>query len=293
MLSRGRLAHLPLGGKIVFILVSIFVGVLLTAIFSVVALLLGGSSLDSLMNQGFNSVEQAKAMQLISSICMLGMPGVLSYHLLTEETEKRAFLIPMGFVAMSIAIIFLPISEWLGLLNQHLHLPEFLSGLEDWIYSSEKNAEQLVKQFLSMDSVGDLIFNLILIAFVPAICEEYLFRGALQSIFTNRYGAHVAIFMTAVIFSAFHMQFLGFLPRFALGVLLGYLYYWSGSLVYPILMHVTNNGFVVLLVYFMGNDLLEDSDQMITEGLPVASVLISAVVTGLALFSFQKLSEKA
>jgi membrane protease YdiL (CAAX protease family) len=101
-----------------------------------------------------------------------------------------------------------------------------------------------------MNHLGDLLLNLLVIAIVPAIGEELLFRGYLQQSFSNWLSnPHVAIIVTAVLFSAIHLHFQAFLPRFILGVLLGYLFYWSGSLWLPILAHFANNAQAVIISY--------------------------------------------
>ena len=95
-----------------------------------------------------------------------------------------------------------------------------------------------------------------MVAMIPAIGEELLFRGVLQKQLIKGLGnAHVAIILTAVIFSAFHLQFLGFFSRALLGMLFGYLYYWSKNMWYPILTHFTNNGLALLLAIIYGVDM--------------------------------------
>ena len=103
---------------------------------------------------------------------------------------------------------------------------------------------------LTVDTFGGLLFNLLVIALIPAVGEELTFRGVLQQSLTRGLkNPHVAIFLSAAIFSFIHFQFLGFLPRMFLGILLGYMFYVSGSLWTSILMHFVNNGAAVVLYY--------------------------------------------
>jgi len=89
-----------------------------------------------------------------------------------------------------------------------------------------------------------------MIAIIPAIGEELFFRGVMQRIFSDWFkNMHVAIFFTAFLFAAIHMQFYGMLPRMMLGVLFGYLYYWTGSLWVPVFAHFLNNGAAVIVSY--------------------------------------------
>ena len=120
----------------------------------------------------------------------------------------------------------------------------------DWLLSSDGKSEAIVEAFLKMSTYWDLLFTLLVVAVVPAIGEELLFRGYLQQSFSKWLSnPHVAIIVTAVLFSAIHLHFQGFFPRFILGVLLGYLFYWSGSLWLPILAHFTNNAQAVIFSY--------------------------------------------
>jgi membrane protease YdiL (CAAX protease family) len=101
------------------------------------------------------------------------------------------------------------------------------------------------------------------IALIPAIGEELLFRGVIQgSIFKNT-NIHVAVLLTSIIFSAFHLQFYGFLPRMVLGILLGYSLAWSGSLWLPVLIHFINNGAAVVFAWFSGLDQLPFNQDLI------------------------------
>jgi membrane protease YdiL (CAAX protease family) len=142
--------------------------------------------------------------------------------------------------------------------NASLSLPEVFSGLEAWMRSTEAEAEEMIKAFMVMDSPFDLAFNLLLIAVLPAISEELFFRGFMQSVFHKLMrNVHLAVWVTAILFSAFHMQFLGFVPRMILGAVLGYAAVYSGSLLVPMLGHFINNGLAVMMTYYYGPEMLE------------------------------------
>ncbi|MEL7006274.1 MAG: CPBP family intramembrane glutamic endopeptidase, partial [Bacteroidota bacterium] len=120
---------------------------------------------------------------------------------------------------------------------------------------------------------------IIVIAVIPAIGEEIVFRGMLQNeLHTASKNAHVAIWVSAIIFSAIHMQFFGFFPRLLLGALFGYLYYWSGNLIIPILAHFINNGFSLVLVYLSTGEGLFGNPEN-TESAPLSTVLIFIIIT--------------
>jgi uncharacterized protein len=154
-------------------------------------------------------------------------------------------------LALLIVVSALPLVSLLNQLNHQISLPEALEPFENWMRQAEAAAEQMTEFFVLTGSWQDLLLNLFMIAILPAIGEELLFRGILQKIFRRWTGnGHAAVFITALLFSAMHMQFLSFLPRFALGIVLGYLFLWSGKIWVPIFAHFFNNA-AALVVYFL------------------------------------------
>ena len=135
-----------------------------------------------------------------------------------------------------------------------------MSGVENWMRSSENYAGELTSAFLTVTSIKGLLFNIVLIAVIPAIGEELLFRGVLQRIFTEWFkNPHWGIWIAAILFSAIHMQFFGFLPRLFLGLFFGYLLEATGSLWIPIVAHFINNLTGVLLSFFVAKNALPES----------------------------------
>jgi len=134
--------------------------------------------------------------------------------------------------------------------NQAIQLPAFFSALEERMRAAENKAELMTNTLLNMQSNGDFFFNMIVVALMPAICEELMFRGLLQKVLGLWTGnMHAAVFLSAFIFSFIHFQFYGFIPRLLLGAAYGYLFWWSGSLWVTILAHFTNNGLQVLIAW--------------------------------------------
>jgi membrane protease YdiL (CAAX protease family) len=162
-----------------------------------------------------------------------------------------------------------------------MNFPEWLSGVEQWMKNAEENAAELTEVFLKVDSTGGLLFNLFMIALLPAIGEELLFRGVIQRIFTRMtQNIHWGIWISAILFSALHIQFYGFVPRMLLGVLFGYLLVWSGSMWLPVLAHFINNGFAVVAMYLIDKNVLNPQVEEIgsTSGSYYAAVLSLALV---------------
>ncbi|EOR95912.1 abortive infection protein family [Arcticibacter svalbardensis MN12-7] len=156
------------------------------------------------------------------------------------------------FLTALIMFIVSPFIEWVIMINQMMHLPSFLQGVEDWMRDKEKELGELTKQILIMKSPVDLLINLLILAIIPAIGEEFLFRGCFQSIFTRiTKNQHAGIWITAFLFSAIHVQFLGFFPRMFLGALFGYLFLWGGSIWLAVLAHFINNATAVVGAYVL------------------------------------------
>jgi membrane protease YdiL (CAAX protease family) len=166
-----------------------------------------------------------------------------------EFNRPRLKLLALVFLLI---IVSSPLLEWISVFNQKMTLPDFLKGVEEWMRRSENSLKETTLVLLKMSSIPEFLLNIFLIAFVAAVSEELMFRGAIQRIFNRVFNSpHAAIWVSAFIFSAIHMQFYGFLPRFLLGAGFGYLYLWSGSLWYSILAHFLNNAFAVCQAYYM------------------------------------------
>jgi len=161
----------------------------------------------------------------------------------------------MLIVSILATVSFLPFSNWLSYLNSFLQLPSFMNEIEIWMRNSEDYATKITQAFLNVNSVPELFYNILLIAIIPALGEEFLFRGLLQRIFIEwTKSKHWGIWISALAFSAIHLQFFGFLPRLFLGLFFGYLLEFTGSLWLPILAHFINNLTGVLLSYFITNN---------------------------------------
>jgi membrane protease YdiL (CAAX protease family) len=179
-----------------------------------------------------------------------------------------------------------PITGFTGQLNAGMHLPDWLSGVEKWMVEKEESADRLIELILTGNNFWAVFLNLILVAVLPAIGEELIFRGVFQKIFYRIFkSGHLAIFVTAFIFSAMHFQFLGFLPRFILGLLFGYLFFWSGTLWLPVISHFVNNAVSVLAAYSQGwNRVIGSQPTDVLKGLIVLVLPILACIVILLYF---------
>jgi len=201
-----------------------------------------------------------------------------------KAPQKTSFFL-LGVITM-IAAYFMV--EFLGMVNETIvnHLPP---GTQKWILKGESDANGTLENILSMKNSKDLMVTIFLVGALPAIGEEIFFRGILQRIFIQIFKkAWPGIIFTGFLFSAFHMQFLGFLPRMALGIVLGALYWYSGSLFTSMLGHFIFNTTNILLVYFK----IADLDSKSSAGLVFSIIgLVSIAVVVFLLNYFRKKSE--
>jgi membrane protease YdiL (CAAX protease family) len=200
-------------------------------------------------------VHTMQLFQFVAALITFIFPALLIVWFLAPERLSYLGLANFPrpvyfFLAFALILCASPLISELSTWNQHMSLPGWLSGLETWMKNSEDKAGELTTAMLKMDTLVSLGINLIVIAFMAALSEELFFRGLLQNVLKEVFrNYHVAVWTAAIIFSAFHMQFYGFLPRMILGAGLGYLYVWSGSIWVSVLAHFTNNAFGVIAEY--------------------------------------------
>ena len=200
----------------------------------------------------------------------LGMRNVAIYPLVLVTLSTFFFI-----------IINSPVIEW----NKEINFPDFLSSFEFWAQAKEKQLEAVTIHLVSFENNFEYLIGILTIAIIPGFCEEYFFRGVLQknlSLLIKNH--HVAILISAFIFSAFHLQFYGFFPRLLLGVLFGYFYYWSGSLTYSIIAHTLNNFFSLTLVYVARNGFFGDNIELDINSSPDIPLFI--IIGALIIFCY-------
>jgi len=221
------------------------------------------------------------------AIPMLYLIAIEKQNALSWITRRSTSLI-MVAVTTIIVISFMVVNsvfiEW----NANFVFPEFLREFGEWARERETQAEELTKFFTTFNSTGDFLFGLLVIAILPAIGEELVFRGMLQpELFRFSGNQHLAVWISAIVFSAFHMQFYGFVPRMFLGALFGYLYLWSENLLLPIIAHFINNGFSVLMMYLYQQGIIT-TDMESAEAAPLSMVFVFAFIFSALLYYFKK-----
>lgn len=198
-----------------------------------------------------------------------------------------------SFNLVLIALIPLLIISFYPLINVSFFLNKSL-GISNWFQGMQGDYKEIVLALTAGTSVSTLILNLITVAVLPAICEEWFFRGTMQRFFSEKMNIHLAIFLSSIAFSLIHLEFSGFLPRIFLGMLLGYIYYYSGSLWASIFAHLINNGAQVVAIYLSNKGLytvnMDNPDFPTYRELLIFTPLFIALFFGMIYLSKQKRS---
>ncbi|MCF8332692.1 MAG: CPBP family intramembrane metalloprotease [Bacteroidales bacterium] len=194
-------------------------------------------------------------LQVVNQVGIFILPALL-FGILVKRNFIYYFHLEKVVLWKSLLAVFillftiLPLINLLATFNEAIELPPFLGGVEQWMKEKEEAARQLTGRFLETTTPKGLLINLFIIGVLPAIGEELFFRGALQQIFTRWFNnVHWGIIITSVLFSALHLQFFGFLPRFLLGMIFGYLFYWSRTIWLPVFAHFINNAAAVVVAF--------------------------------------------
>jgi hypothetical protein len=187
-------------------------------------------------------------------------------------------------------VISIPWINFTSFLNESLSLPERWGDLMERIRENDANSWDLMKAYLQTENIGGLLINVFMVALIPALGEEFLFRGIIQRILTEWFrNEHLAIWIAALIFSLMHYQFLGLIPRVMLGALFGYLFVWTGSIWVAVLAHFINNAVAVIYYYIFYQGTLEvEPDHIGLEENALLMIITSVMLTFLLLAVIQK-----
>lgn len=278
------LAFLAFGGVIVFaVLASVFI-----------YLVYGMPVLTDIYAQELELEGSKEAFKILLVSQQLGLflaPAILLG--ITESKKPSTFYgleKPKGtlmLVVFWLMLFSLPFIGKINELNQQMKLPTSLKSVEDWMRQLEDVNALATEKLLSMKSFGQFLGTFFVIAIVPAVCEEFLFRGAIQRTLKRWFkNPHLAIWVSAIIFSAIHFQFYGFFTRMLLGASLGYILFFTGSLWYSIFAHFLNNAYAVALAYYLQANHKPITDEAGPQ-IGWIGVLISLILT-LVLFKVLK-----
>lgn len=257
------------------------------------ALVISGGNFNNLNTNQLNFISIA---QIFSATGTFVIPALILNKI--EKNNKPYFNFEMPsksklfLFVLAIMIAYSEFFEWTIFLNEQMKFPSFLKDVGHWMRNKEDETTALTNALLSRTSISALIVNLFMVGVLAATGEELLFRGCLQNIlnkwFTN---PHLGIWISAIIFSAIHLQFYGFFPRMLIGALCGYLYFFGKSIWLPILAHFTNNAFAIIMAFYLVkqgkplNYFEYDSSEW-----PIA--ILGLIVGSILLFFYKKYAQK-
>ncbi len=226
------------------------------------------------------------AMQAVVHVFTFLVPSLIYWRWI-ENRKLNHFLVKpspsflLFLITAAAVLVFMPFDSWVIELNKKMSLPSNLKSIENWMASQERTMEQMTVFLTDFASWPKLFVALVVIAIIPAVGEECLFRGLIQrKIFNKTQNMHIAIWVAAALFSAIHLQFYGFVPRMLLGAMFGYLYWWSANLWIPIVAHLVNNGTTLVLLFLNNRQIIqfdiEKSDASVSFGAGFVSLLLTA-----------------
>lgn len=280
MITKGFFQQYSAGTQ-ALLLIFLFCGgaVIATLITMLISLFTGISGMD---------MSMTRVIQTISSLGLFLLPAIgmalfcdaspRHYLFLHSVNDERVWLL----VLASMFLIAAPIN-FIAMLNQQMELPTFMAPVEQWMRSQEDLAQQLTQNMIGDGTPQLLAINLIVMALCPAITEEFFFRGALQRLIGKwNPNPHFVIWSAAILFSAFHLQFYGFIPRMLLGAYLGYLLLWTRSIWIPVFAHFINNATAVI---GMSDKNLRES-ALVTGEIPTDQIFQYGIAAAISLILF-------
>ena len=227
--------------------------------------------------------------QLLTFLLPVVLMTIIYYRGRQREFCRLDFSGPKwgnAFAGVVVLLLLLPAIDWLTVWNDSWNL----GRLGELLRSLQEVTEGLVEQMMNVDTVGGLLANLLVVALIPAVCEEAFFRVGIQNLLQRwlsadgrrPWGVHLAIWLTAIIFSLGHGEVFAFMPRFLMGAVLGYLYVYGGSVLPNMLAHFVNNALVVVLYWLVARGVLDiDPEAPLQCG---ATLTVSCSVAALLLF---------
>lgn len=244
------------------------------------------------------TTERMRLAMIVTDLLVFILPALIVAMLITRRPADFLQITGKPGVTLPILVLFTmiaaaPAMNCLIELNQGIHFPESMAALEDALRSAESKAQESMDILTSNYSVGGLVMSILIVGVLASFSEELFFRGTVLRVFqTTPMNMHLAVWGTAVIFSAMHMQFFGFLPRLLLGGFFGYLALWSGSLWLAVIGHVLNNTIAVLLMWFNGRSCgsinIDSIGTSAGGGHQVAIVAVSVALTALLIWQIYR-----
>lgn len=242
-----------------------------------------------LLNNGSNQDAMMRISVVVQDVLMWVVPAIVTAMIVTRRPARLLAIDCLPSMRQTLLAIFLlivstPLMSWIINFNSSIHLPESLSMLETNLRAMEDASQKAVESLLATTSPLGIVVNILIIGLLAGFSEELFFRGALQRILaSSNMSVHAAIWISAIVFSALHFQFFGFIPRMLLGATFGYLLLWSGSVWLPMLIHALNNtAYVVFFTTTGSGEPSLDGAASSWVGIAVSCALTIATLVALA-----------
>jgi len=245
------------GISLILAVISSTIGLLVAQLITGISIFGNASALSNLNNP--EVILALKITQLFSAIGTFLLPPLIAAYLFSDNVAdyigaSKKISVPQIILAIILLLCIQPFVNWMSMVNQGIKMPDWI---ENMLNSPGGSAQKIGEALMKGNSMMELLLSLVIISIIPAISEELIFRGVIQKLFIDlSRNKHFGIILTAILFSAMHMDIAGFLPRFALGAILGYMYLWSGSIYLSIVAHFTNNLLAFLMELGQKNNML-------------------------------------
>lgn len=265
-------------------------GIGLTAYISITMMLgSGGDENSTEMILRIDPIVLLATQGIVSIVLFMVVPAIFikaALKLDFQEFFPKVAWTTIGLVTL-ISICFMVVNSAIGEWNMSLDFGS--SDFADWAKRSEEQLKVLTEHITNFSTPSHFLLAFVVVAIIPAIGEELLFRGLIQNLFSRAFkNPHIAIWLTGFIFAAIHMQFFGLMPRMLLGVLFGYLYHWSGKLSVAMIGHLINNGMALIALYLVQGDLIEMSTEQMEQSAPWPAVLVFGLISFYLITLFYK-----
>lgn len=278
--------RIAFGQRFISLILFIFIGLIIAGFISILV--------GKILNNPTATMRITATMQ---DLIAFTLPAIAMALISTKQpatflsVDKK---VGVGSVMLTIGVmlISIPAMNYLIEWNEQITFPESLASIEQWMKVSEQQAQENINTLLGGTSVADLIMSILIVGVMTGFAEEILFRGALLKLIATankKVNIHFAIWTTAFLFSAIHMQFYGFFPRLLLGAFFGYLLWWSGSLWLPIIAHSINNIITVIFTWLTKRGVIEiDPNTIGTTDDTIIMAVTSLIVTAIAIVALHK-----
>ena len=265
----------------------------------------GGVGLDAVAQmlqnpqQYPNSWWYLMLLQAISHPFTFLIPGVIYWrwseqHRVEEFVRRPLPSYLLLAISLLIMIVFMPFNSWIIEWNRNLHLPQGLNQVEEWMFRKEQELAAMTRFLTDFSTGSELVVALIVMAVIPAVGEEVLFRGIIQRKIFHKIGdMHTSIWATAALFSATHLQFYGFVPRMLLGAMMGYMYAWTRNLWTPIFAHFVNNAAIVVIVFLSHHQVIDFDIEKSDSSVSWIGALLSLALSVGLLLNLKMISQRS